>query len=707
MPVLRRGGWLALSIVGLLALVAGCGGSPSNGSGGVGGAGGMSGSITQDTFVLPAGETRTVTGDLLIATTGDLTIAGHLLLTPGVSLALIAEGALTISGNVDPLPAEADATSRQAGAEPFCLWAGPFVDCSGMFVAPPGTDFLYTGTSALGVSPRLTISGGLICSRARDGRSREEAGQDGGDIELGTARAIELAAQRFSFVVRNPSEAVSATINGALQAGEGGAGFSDSTGVRSGLNLDLRGTDGGRGGAVTIQASEGVTYGPNAYVQAGSGGAGGRAVGRATDASGRLEPGGDLVARTGHGGDAGQVRVNGELANPPGGGVASSGPAGNMVVAAGRGGPGGRGGNARLTPGARGARAPGEAPSDPVADATYVELSLGARGGDADTPGMAGGDGGTIWILPADRRAAIRLVVTGYGGGGDGFNGCATTPAQAGTNGGSGGQPPDFALDCGPDVDVVSATFSGAFDGGRGGDGTPPGLGGLGGWVQYNGESGKVGADGPDGNRCGAELFRAALFEPQRTDRRLTYQYRGTFDLTFEAQYLPPLTVPGIAVPVMPLANYVGGQQTSSFYASVDPLEGLLEWGKDFFDGRAVVATQRQVPPFRTPEGLAVGDSFAQTGVTETSAGDAGNPTSSTPYQRRVTLLGFETVTVPQGTYEGCARLFEDFGTFTQTRWFAPDVGLVMFETSRGETQVLTNLAPVAGGSRRAPPRGR
>src|SRR5687768_18516724 len=101
----------ALSIViAILPLAfSGCGG------GGAGTPNPISGEITGADFIIPAGETRTATGDLTVRTTNSIVIDGTLLIVPGVDVKLFSDGIIAIRGRI--APSSRAAASRRHASE--------------------------------------------------------------------------------------------------------------------------------------------------------------------------------------------------------------------------------------------------------------------------------------------------------------------------------------------------------------------------------------------------------------------------------------------------------------------------------------------------------------------------------------------------------------------------------------------------------------
>src|SRR5690606_13724800 len=99
------------------------GGGSGSGSGSRNGGGsGLGGTITGTAFQVPAGTTTTVTSDLVVRTTGPITIQGTLLVAPGVDVALLAGGAPDGQGSRDPPPG--GRRNSGTGRSPTCFSRG-------------------------------------------------------------------------------------------------------------------------------------------------------------------------------------------------------------------------------------------------------------------------------------------------------------------------------------------------------------------------------------------------------------------------------------------------------------------------------------------------------------------------------------------------------------------------------------------------------
>jgi hypothetical protein len=435
----------------------GCGGSGDNGP-----VNPISGVMNVQQFKIAAGETRTVTGDLIVNSTDDLVIDGQLLVTPGARVALYSEKDVIIHGVVKPAPTRARST-REGEPPADLVIASRNVDISPQTAPFPvelageGGSALITTTAANG---RVSISQEIIARRGKYSDSRTVNGGSGGNIEIGTQKAIDAAVADGKAGAVTP---LTIAVTSKLQAGDGGWGLTDYKGIQTPGLFDLRGTDGGRGGDINLSA--GTVTAVDAILVPGRGGPGGGADGpKAADGAAPGEKGSNLKAHSGSGGRGGVATVKGQRRVEGGGGKA-----GDIRAAAGNGGPGGRGGDSTIEVGA-----PGSGLSENEA---VVSLVNGGNGGNAGAPFQNGGDGGSVVLTVATRHdgtagRTAAVVTNSYGRGGNGYSGC-TNPTTVGTNGGHGGS---FT---GPQS--LYFPHPEAFVGGNAGDGVPPGVKGRGG----------------------------------------------------------------------------------------------------------------------------------------------------------------------------------------------------------------------------------
>jgi YVTN family beta-propeller protein len=490
----------------------GCGNGGSGGGGGGGGGNEIGGTINAASFTLPAGQTRTVTSDLTVNTTGDIQIDGTLQVNPGVNVTLSAGGDLKMTGQITPTPGKAALSRRVVSRGPSAydiVLVGKNVDIEPM----PGAS--GAGISALpGASVDIetdstpgTITIGKDITTANGLDAPDNTGQAGG-----SAGDITIGSNKF-YAKFIPGTVI---IRSSLIAGNGGHGSDDKRLNPAADPMVLKGGDGGFGGNVIIHFAGQVTL-TGATLRAGYGGRGGdcgdRAdptVVRAADSHAVGLAGHSLSATTGNGGAGGVMEVTRiqpgpsvEDQTPPGalGGV--GGAPGSLYAAAGNGGPGGPGGNVTTLFGLPGPNGH-HAPAGIVPAKAEAILHDSGNGGDSTDANHNGGDGGYVLLLPASGDPPAYISKASFftcGNGGKGFS-CLSMARPQATNGGNAGNVPKT----GPFValQLKKAPYSllpPCFTGGQGGDGTPVGEGGGGG---FDDSGSRLGPDGdPGAIKCG------------------------------------------------------------------------------------------------------------------------------------------------------------------------------------------------------------
>lgn len=246
---------LAFPIVSALVLLCACGG----------GSGGLRGTIRTAQYTVPAGETRTLSGDLVVRSTGSIVIDGTLRVPVGMSLALLADGDLTIRGKIEAAPSRARDTRQTPEPAAAVLYSGGGMSIETRGEVSPGATIL-----AVAANQDIKIDGTLAPGDAPDGTSQTDPGDDGHDVEIGTDRAIAHLRDKLGLGTVKPRHV---TITGTLRGGHGGDGFDDANGRLSGRDLIVQGTDGGDGGDVRISRTGLI----NGTYKGGNGGQGGDA----------------------------------------------------------------------------------------------------------------------------------------------------------------------------------------------------------------------------------------------------------------------------------------------------------------------------------------------------------------------------------------------------------------------------------------------
>lgn len=164
-------------------LIAGCGGSGGGGNGG-----GISGTEDVKSFVIAAGHTVVVNGDLTVHATQNIEIDGTLQIPEGVSVALISDGPFVNKGAIVPATSSevASVSDRrlERGGNPPAVFSGAPGSIFGSIGSPKGTD----------IDIAINSSGDLYLTSvvAGNGLASTKKGVDGGiggSVEIGTAKA--------------------------------------------------------------------------------------------------------------------------------------------------------------------------------------------------------------------------------------------------------------------------------------------------------------------------------------------------------------------------------------------------------------------------------------------------------------------------------------------------------------------------------------
>ncbi|MGC4045563.1 MAG: hypothetical protein QM758_17360 [Armatimonas sp.] len=456
--------------------------------GGGGGSEGLSGVLNVASFVIPAGETRTVTGDLVVNSVADLVIEGELKVTPGARVALYSEGDVNIHGPISTAPGRARG-SRQSERPADLIMAGdnivitekshPFV----IELADTGASIYITTLSEAG---KIDISQDLVTKPGKDATSRDTVGGPGGSIHIGNDTAA-LEAQVDGKL--NATKPRTVTVTSTLTTGRGGHGFTDNTGAVLEDGLVVACTGGGSGGSVFIDSNretppilrrEQVVLGHGG--NAGSCGSAGAPV-RGKSGTSAGEAGQSVSVDLGAEGYGGQLFRRATAVEHG----AERGLQGNVFAAAGNGGPGGRGGDTTVKVAVipQGETIPSQ-----------VHLEDGGNGGTATQQFQNGGKGGnvTIEVFGTQQAPATHAVtLKNYANGAAGFSGCSVSPTNPGSSGGAGG---DLTAPLSVGINVQDS-----FRGGRAADGDPPGVKGAGGTLSRDGSRYP---DGQVGVACGA-----------------------------------------------------------------------------------------------------------------------------------------------------------------------------------------------------------
>lgn len=472
----------------------------------------LSGRIARVSLTLQAGRTYRVTSELVLVADKVLTIAGTLLVTPGISVALFGGDSLVVTGSI-----LADTTAASGVSPGLALRraaaTGDFVlGSSTVFIAPGGS--LGTRVSPAGpiyIAGKAGVASGVLLrdahvepAKAANGTAANRRGDDGFRVEIGTA----AAQQKAQGAVPQPGPIDRITVvRSKLFAGQGGNGYQISSradGLVKGNLWDGRAGDGGAGGDLMIESQ--VIDVTSSQVRAGVGGLGGfiklQGTDRLRDGSFAISKGESMLGVTGSGGANGGLAVSAtRVLNADA--FTSERPAspGGANVEGGNGWDGGAGGDLAVRLGLPGLDGGNRVPAGVivnslgVAGRTVVTFLDAANGGDSNDPTRRGGKGGTV-VVDNRNGGAPYVSAVDFGivaNGGRGFNGCLRSPRTDGTDGGDGGVRRVGA----PRLNETGANFNG----GDGRDGVNyAGVGGTGGLDAL--ANVPIGVSGANGKQC-------------------------------------------------------------------------------------------------------------------------------------------------------------------------------------------------------------
>jgi hypothetical protein len=476
----------------------------------------VGGVIKTSAWRVPKGETWSVEGrGLTVIAKSEIEIAGTLLVKPGTRIAFFAptfvlSGRIYIPKNLAtnlPLRSAQPAANDVISACAASIGAGPGDSPGYVQLVIPFGDNLYVTAPSKSCNLRENGIALLAGSPGNIAVAGLQDGAAGGDLEIGTATAIaaaKRAAREAGDVVQAYAPA-SVEFDTNILGARGGAGATDAAGVQASPGTwTFRPGNGGHGGNVIVETTVAsiVPAGSSFALFAGSGGSGGGIGGvgaPSLDGTASAPNAGNLtiVQSSGANGGSASIKalyVSGGLVTIGGDG----GTPGNVSYAGGNGFAGsissiGNGGGVALAVARAGTGGAGETKG---VDAVFPEMSF--SGGTGATPDnglglgtVAGGKGGsfTLSLKPGapPLPSGVSVLLDAFGTGGYGAGSCGS----AAFSGGSGGSLFDAQK-------IPFELQNGSFDGGDGGSGTPPGLGGSGGTFGLT----QIGANGLAGKQC-------------------------------------------------------------------------------------------------------------------------------------------------------------------------------------------------------------
>ena len=409
------------------------------------------------TFIIKRGQTYLATKHLKIIAKGKIEIDGSLMMAPGAGVSLVAGKKLIIRGSIMPAPMTGAAMALSDPRQVGSAHDGATVDLQGFSVT-------------------VEIDSKVDAENGSNGTPGHPDGYAGGNVHI------------FG-------KGYGATVSGTVHAGRGGDGAKNVL-VQSATSANachendhvgkkvVKGGDGGRGGTVYIHSRALLRNGvdlADSDISAGDGGDGGSVSADSPDGSAD-HAGTDLEGRSGSGGRGGEayfisnVLSSGKVTQGDAGFAGQGGDRGLLSLIAGNGGvvycDGGSIVAVLGLPGAAGKRGRRPPARHPLG---LAEVSVTAGNGEpSDDSTHPGGFGGNVEVHDPNGKPVVLTVgidVLGGGNGGHGWSDCQGGTIEPGTAGGQGG----VLTVHGSHIRRVALAFNGA----RGGDGHPPGDGGV------------------------------------------------------------------------------------------------------------------------------------------------------------------------------------------------------------------------------------
>ncbi len=464
----------------------------------------VEGVIKTNIWAVPEKETWSVGSKGLIVYAKRILIDGTLQTTSGTQIALFAPY-LRINGAIPSATPPGGLRTNNGSAvdviDACDFRAGNAESVDKPTIALPPGDQLYVVANA--TECNFTIYGFVSTAPGRKGNLAfplRHGGEDGGDIEFGTAQAIGVAvtiAKNIGEMQASAHRPNQISFDGKIVAGSGGNGADDLNGTFDSKTdaWTFAPIGGGAGGSIefapyTLSATTLGSF----DATAGRGGDGGGIGTAKLDGTPKEPDAKELVITEAPGEQGGFVSI---VSNTKGQPTTSSGGlggnAGSISAAAGNGWStrAGNGGNMRVT-----LAAPGKGGRNvtnvPAMNGEYPAMVFSGGNGGSGAPFYGGGLAGSLYLTrPKDAPAlAVSSVTVNGFNGGPGGSSCGST----GPTGGAGGNLNETA----PTSDFAAFTAGdGAFTGGAGGAGKS-GAGGFAGYFYFNGT--KIQAIGTVGN---------------------------------------------------------------------------------------------------------------------------------------------------------------------------------------------------------------
>lgn len=203
----------------------------------------------------------------------------------------------------------------------------------------------------------------------------------------------------------------------------------------------------------------------------------------------------------------------------------------------------------------------------------------------------------------------------------------------------------------------------------------------------------------PDSPISEGSRFDAALFFPLNPGDTFTYrETKPDGIVTVIKQVDVPIMPPRHTTAVTPITEIADGEVAEIAYFTSDSSTGLLNYGEDDIEGGC---KERLSPAFAIPHDLVVGETVTSTLELNITGEDCDNATAAV---YKVTFQSIESVTVPVGTFDGCAKIQireswkdangDTISEGTKTLFLAQDVGMIKeIDAEDGEEEVAELIA--------------
>jgi hypothetical protein len=466
----------------------------------------IKGVIKTEKYVVAAGKTVKVDGKLTIFATGSIEIAGTLEIPRGTEVAFFTPQ-FTVTGGITSAPALGDANVPPYAIDSIdaCSLS---VSNNGRVEIPAGDTLAMASTEAdcdltVDSYTGIRVDPAPMPSPLPGGQAVN--GPNGGNIAIGIQAALTVIKQRAGSEPFGAFAPRDVNLGAPLIAGTAAAGSSGKTRYANATCFFDAGGNGGRGGSVSISAQRIKQVISTAQIIAGGGGDGGGSGFDLTichtGGTPAIPRGAGVVAVESSGGDGGNIVIDTSMPSKIGTQTAGNGGAAGFTT-----GLNSAPSYCKMPPcsaslsdvelriGKVGAHGTGG--HTKVADGAYPAFTAQALGGEPST-----GPGANFTLVyPVDMKPPLKgltIVMMAFGiVTGTAPSSCGS-PGAKGANGGTlhdDGAISSFKID--PYLPPAGIK---SFSGGIGGNGTPAGSGGIGG---FDDEHHKIGSNGAKGTLC-------------------------------------------------------------------------------------------------------------------------------------------------------------------------------------------------------------